>query len=210
MNINFNKMIVLGATASVFLGMGAAVVGAATNYDSKLTQSITGSVLSTDIRDNSNQVVALPSFAMSAVSASTSQQTATGTFGSASQRISVDDARGNGSSWTLALNAKTPGTGTWTSGGNTYKYNDTAANGQLTVNPTAGTITAVTGGATGVTKGTSATFSGTGAITLMSADATASKIWNGYITGIGLSQTIPAGQAVGNYTIDMTQTVTGT
>ncbi len=210
MRLNYKDLIVLGLVTSTLFGMSAVVVDAALNYDSKLTQAINGGVISTDVRDASNQVVALPSFAMTAVTASTSQQTATGTFGSASQRIAVDDARGNGSAWTLALNAKTPGTGTWTSGANNYKYNDTAANGQLTVNPVAGTITALTGGATGVTKGTSATFSGTGAITLMSADATASKIWNGYITGIGLSQTIPAGQAVGNYTIDMTQTVTGT
>lgn len=210
MKINFKKLAIFGGITIAFLGVGTAVVNAATTYDSKITQAINGSVISTDVRDGSNQVVASPTFIMTPVTASTSQQTATGTFGSATQRISVDDARGNGSAWTLALNAKTPGTGTWTSGGNTYKYNETVANGQLTVNPIPATITATTGGATGVTKGTSATFSGTGAITLMSADATAAKIWNGYITGISLSQTIPADQAVGNYTIDMVQTVTGT
>lgn len=209
MKLNLQKLILFGVATSVLFGMSAVVVDAATTYDSKLTQAINGSVISTDIRDASNQIVAAPAFAMTAVSASTSQQVATGTFGSASQRISVDDARGNGASWTLALNAKTPGTGTWVSGANNYKYNGTAAEGQLTVNPVSATITAVTGSATGVTKGTLATFSGSTPITMMSADASAAKIWNGYIIGIGLSQTIPGAQAVGSYTIDMTQTVTG-
>lgn len=210
MKVNFKKLVVFGVATNVFLGTGTVVVNAASTYDSNLTQAITAGVISTDIRNSSDQVVSSPSFAMTAVAASTSQQTATGTFGTVDQRISVDDSRGNGNSWTLALNAKTPGTGTWTSGVNSYKYNGaTAGEGQLTINPGAGTIVALIGGSAGVTKGASATFTGSSPITIMSADASAAKLWSGYITGIGLSQTIPGAQAVGTYTIDMTQTITG-
>ena len=42
----------------------------------------------------------------------------------------------------------------------------------------------------------------------MSASAGADKIWEGYITGIGLKQDIPAGQLSGTYILPMTQTVT--
>jgi hypothetical protein len=177
--------------------------------DSEITQEINEGVLSTSIRDGSGVVVGSPSFAMTAVSASTSQQTATGTFGSASQRITVDNPGGADAGWTLALNATTPGTGEWVSGSDTYEYNGaTAAAGQLTVNPAAGSLTAVVGGATGVSLGSQSTFTSTTPITILSAAAGSADIWNGYVTGIGLSQTIPPAQPIGNYTIDMTQTVT--
>lgn len=183
-------------------------VYAATTANSQLTQQINAGVLSTDVRDASNQVVASPSFGMSAVTVSTSGQTSTGTLGTSSQRLSVDNPGGANSGWTLALNATMPGTGTWTSGSNTYAYNGTSTTGQLTVDPSAGTITPVTGSATGLTKGTSAAFSGTTPITLMTAAAASDDIWNGYLTGVSLSQTIPAAQPSGAYSINMTQTVT--
>ena len=203
------RVIVLGVSAFALATLVVpAAAYAATTATSQLSQSITAGVISTDIRDASNVVVASPSFALSAVAASTSQQTSTGTFGTASQRISVDNPGGANGGWTLALNGTVPASTKWTSGGNNYLYNGTATTGQLTVNPAAGTITAVTGGATGVTKGASAAFSGTTPITLMTAANTAATIWNGYITGIGVSQTIPAAQPIGSYTLNLTQTVT--
>ena len=147
---------------------------------------------------------------MSVRTVSTSQQTSTGTFGSSTQRITVDNPGGANNGWTLAL-AATNANNKWTSGSDTYDYKGTAAQGQLTVNANAGTITATVGGATGVTKGASAAYSGANtSILIMQASASAAKIWNGYITGVTLSQTIPAAQASGNYSLDMTQTVTAT
>jgi hypothetical protein len=196
-------------TIALFGFVATSVANAATTANSTLSQAINAGVLSTDIRDAGGGILSNPTFSMSAVSVSTSQQTATGTFGSSSQRITVDNPAGANSGWTLALNATTPGTGTWTSGGNTYAYNGaTAALGQLTVNPAAGTITPVTGTSTGVTLGTSATFASSTAITLVSAAAGSDDVWNGYVTGVSLSQTIPAAKPAGTYTISMTQTVT--
>ncbi len=181
---------------------------AALTATSVLSQTINNGTASTDIRDAGGSVLSNPTITMNAATLSTSQQTSTGTFGSNSQRITVDNPGGANNGWTLSLNATVPGTGTWTSGGNTYAYNGaTAALGQLTVNPAAGTLTAVTGGSTGVTLGTSATYSGSSAITLVSASAGSADIWNGYVTGIGLSQTIPASQPAGTYTLNMTQTL---
>ena len=196
-------LVVAGAALSV-----PTLVNAATTANSKLTQTITAGVLSTDIRDAAGAVVSAPVFPMASRAVSTSQQTTTGTFGDSAQRVTVDNPGGANNGWTLAWNATTPGTGTWTGGAGTYAYNGTVATGQLTVNPAAGTITPVTGGATGVTLGTSASFTGTTPITLVTAAAASADIWNGYLTGIGLSQTIPASQPAGSYTLDMTQTVT--
>lgn len=198
------------ATAVLVVGVIPAVAFAATTADSKLTQQISPGVISTSIRDASGSVVPSPTFALGATSVSNSTQTTTGTFGSNTQRITVDNPNGstNGGAWSLALNATTPASDKWTSGSNNYLYNGTAATGQLTVNPAAGTLTSVTGGSTGITLGSAASFSGSGAITLATASTSAAAIWNGYITGIGLSQSIPASQAAGTYTLNMTQTVT--
>lgn len=204
------KNITLAAAAITTVAAVAPVAYAATTAESTLTQSITQGTISTSIRDESGGIVASPSFAMGATTVSTTAQTTTGTFGTNTQRITVDNPNGssNGGAWSLTLNATNPTTGRWTSGSNNYLYNGTAATGQLTVNPTAGTLTAVAGGASNVSLGTQASFSGVGAITLATATTDAAPIWNGYITGIGLSQSIPANTPVGNYSLNMTQTVT--
>ncbi len=206
-----HKKLHLGVFA--FFGMALLTVApmianAAPTATSELTQEISSGALSTDIRDGSGNIVASPSFAMNTATVSTSQQSVNGTFGSGSQRISVDNPGGANSGWTLALNATTPGSATWTDSSNNYAYNGVEAAGRLTVNPAAGTLTAVTGGATGVTLGSQAFFSSTTPITLITASGASADIWNGYVTGIGLTQTIPASQPAGNYTLDMTQTVT--
>lgn len=205
------KGMIAGVGVGVFAFVGIAVsasVNAATTANSTLSQAINPGVLSTDIRDAGGAVLTNPTFGMNAVSVSTTQQTATGTFGTNTQRITVDNPAGANSGWTLALNATTPGTGKWTSGANNYAYNGTAATGQLTINPASGAITPVVGTSTGVTLGSSTAFSGTSAITLVSAAAGSDDIWNGYLTGVSLNQTIPAAQAPGTYTLPMTQTIT--
>ncbi|HMR72785.1 MAG TPA: hypothetical protein PKD68_02125 [Candidatus Saccharibacteria bacterium] len=197
----------VGAALLVIASAGTPVAYAALTANSTLTQSITAGVLSTDVRNASGAVVGSPSFALAARTVSTSQQSTTGTFGDNAQRITVDNPGGANGGWTLTLNAATPGTGVWSNGTDTYAYNSTAANGQLTVNPVAGTITALSGTTSNISKGTSATFTGTTAVTLLDAAAASDDILNVYVTGIGLTQTIPANIPAGNYTISMVQTV---
>lgn len=207
MNV-LNKKILAVSALVVVAAVSAPVAHAALTADSTLSQTISNGTASTDIRDAGGSVLPTPTIAMNAVTLSTSQQNATGTFGSSSQRITVDNPGGANNGWSLALNASVPGTAVWTSGGNTYAYNGSAATGQLTVNPAAGTVTPVVGGSTGVALGTSSTFSGSTAITLVNAAAGSADIWNGYVTGIGMTQTIPANQPAGTYTLSMTQTLT--
>lgn len=201
------KLLALVA-ALVVLGVTAPVAHAALTANSTFSQTITAGTISTDFRDASNVLVGSPSFTMNAATLSTSQQTITGTFGTSSQRVSIDNPGGADNGWTLALNATTPGTGTWTSGGNTYAYNGSAAAGQLTVDPSVATLTVRSGTSTSIAKGTSSAFSGSTPITLLSAAAASDNIWNGYLTGVSLSQTIPANQVAGTYTLSMTQTLT--
>ena len=185
------------------------VANAATTANSKLSQTINPGVLSTDIRDSTNSVVNNPTFAMGATTVSSSLGSGTGVFGDNDNRIYAENPGAADNGWTLTLNVATPGTGVWSAGGGKqYKYNGTINEGRLTVNPSGGTVTPVIGAAAGITKGTSTTFSGTSPVTLMSASATASKVWAGYITNTSLAQTIPAGQAAGTYVLPMVQTIT--
>lgn len=194
---------VVGAVALV-----GATAHAATTATSKLEQVINVGTLSTDIRSSSDAVINTPTFAMGAVNVSTTAQTSTGTFGENEKRITVDNPGGANNGWTLTLNATTPGTGKWEDGAKSYSYNGTAATGQLTVNPAAGTLSSVVGASTGITLGAQTAFTGTAPVTLINAAANSDDVWRGYVTGVGLSQSIPAAQAAGTYTLPMTQTVT--
>src|SRR5690606_9554019 len=136
------------------------IANAATTATSELTQSITAGALSTDIRDESGDVVSDPAFAMDPAIVSTTMQTVDGVFGTGTQRISVDNPGGADGGWTLALNATTPGSGEWTSGSDSYPYNSSESAGRLTVDPSTGTISVVIGDSTGVSLGSSASFSG--------------------------------------------------
>lgn len=133
----------------------------------------------------------------------------TGTLGTNDQRLSVDNPGGANNGFTFTLNATNPGTSQWSNGTNTYSYNNTPANGQLTIDPSTSTWTARVGTTTSISKGVQASFTGPTAITLATSSSALEDIWNGYVTGIGLSQTIPANTPAGNYTIQMTQTVAG-
>jgi hypothetical protein len=178
-----------------------------------VTQQINGGSLSAAILDANRATVASPSFGMTAAGYSFDCQTVTGTLGSSSQRLYVINPSGttSGQSWNLSFAA----TGPWTSGGNTYAYNQAAGSGctsgQLTVNPAAGTVTAdcsssACTGAT-ITKGSSTAMTGSTAVTVLSAPV-GTMIWRGYITGVGLSQQIPAEQPAGNYSLPVTLTAT--
>lgn len=203
------KLLVPGALALVLVSVPAA--HAALTASSTFSQTIGAGTASTDIRDGSNSVLSNPTITMNSAAFSTTQQTSTGTFGSSTQRITVDNPNAATTSWTLALNASVPGTSKWTSGGNTYNYNGTAATGQLTVSTGGATYTVgAAGTATGISVGAGGAFSGTTAVTLATANVTGNTVTNGYFTGFGLSQTIPAQQPTGTYTLPMVQTLTVT
>ncbi|TXG76236.1 hypothetical protein E6Q11_05030 [Candidatus Dojkabacteria bacterium] len=202
--------------------IGGGAVFAASNSD--FTQIINAGVLSTDIVDNSGNTVANPSVPMTTQNFSFNCQTSTSVnpFGTNTQRIyaSNPDAADNG--WTLTVAAASPTT-LWQNTGNTqnYDFNDVngctdgadgdSRGGQLTINPATGTITPDCSGCnnTGITTGTSAGFveGTTNSITLINAASNSQDIWRGYLTGVGVSQAIPAQQAADSYTLNLVVTI---
>lgn len=193
-------------------------VGATYNYPLS-----TPSSLNTNIVNASGFPVPNPSVSMVGVAISNTCQVATGVFGTNGQRIRVENNTAN-RRWTLSL-APTDGvTANWSSETATYDFNDPAGSpagcgdggdadtiaGQLTVNPNAGTIVGKSGcSTTHISKGSSGAFNqgSTDAITLMSSSILAPTNCYWDLLDVELSQRIPAYQAGGRYTINMTVTV---
>lgn len=182
--------------------------------------------LSVDIVNASGVSVGSPSVGLSATASSVDCATTTGTLGSSAERIRVSNTTAV-PQWTVAIAATAGATSTWTSGGNTFDFNDgsgapagcadggdaDAQAGRMTLNASAGTSTPQSGcNNTGVTLGSSSSFAQgtTDSITLISASPSAGTNCYWDLTGVSVSQTVPAAQAAGTYTINLTLTVTAT
>jgi hypothetical protein len=166
-----------------------------------------GSLVS-DIVDGSGNPIASPSISFSSGLYTWNTQQSTGTLGIAVQKIRVSNTTGT-PSWTISL-AATNNTNRWTSGGNTYDFNDSAANGRMNVDPSVSTITPQSGcNNTGLTKGTSTYFAqGTqDSVNLVIAGGSAGTNCYWDITGVNMTQDVPATQVVGSYALDMTLTI---
>jgi hypothetical protein len=179
--------------------------------------------LSVDIVDASGVTVASPSLAMSSITASGVCQTSTGTLGVSAQKIRVSNTTVT-PGWSLSIAATAGATGSWSSGGSTYDFNDPSGSpagcadggdadtlsGQLSVDPSVSTITPQSGcTTTGLTKGTSSAFNQgvTNSVTLVNASASTgtSCFWD--VTGVSLSQKVPNLQPNGAYSLPMTVTI---
>ena len=176
----------------------------------QLSQAINAGTLSVDVVDGSGNPVASPAVTFGAVSFSFGQQSASGTLGTSSQKIRLSNGRSSPSvAWTVALAASAP-SALWTSGSDTYDFNDaSAANGTMTVDASVGTITPTNSYASaGLSLGSSNTFlQGTrDSITILSATTGASQPGRWDLAGVSLSNTIPATQVPGTYTLTMTLT----
>lgn len=208
---------VAAVTLSFILAFGS-VTQAIAATTSNFTQTITAGTLTADIVDDSYVTVGSPSVTMTSTAFSFSCQTATGTFGSNTQRLYVSNPDGADNGWTLSVAASAT-TDVWDSAGTDFDFNDPTSSGctdgadadslggQMTVDPSTGTITqgSSANGTTGVSLGSSDAFEEgtTDSVTLMSSDGTI-DIGDWYLTGVGISQTIPAEQpAASDYNIDM-------
>lgn len=146
------------------------------------------------------------------------------TLGTSSQKIRINnDLVTNG--WNVSMAATGGPTALWTSGSNTYDFNDPSGSpggcgdggdadsvaGQLRVNPTTQTVTPKAGcTTTGLSTGADAKFSQgvTDSITLSAATGSSGRFCYWDITNIPLEQRIPPATSAGSYTIDMTVTMT--
>lgn len=186
----------------------------------QLSQVINAGTLDVGIVDTNGDPVASPAVAFAAKTFSFDYQTSTATLGAASEKIRVSNPTTT-ATWSLTIAATSGITTVWTDGGsNTYDFNDSTAlavdgadtdsvGGQLSIDPTAGTIALISPyTTTGVSKGSSSAFEEgvTNSITVLSADGTANAPGRWDYTGASLSQTLPGGQANASYTLDMTLT----
>ena len=179
--------------------------------------------LSVDVVDASGVTVASPSLSMSATAASGLCQTTTGTLGVTAQKIRVNNTTLT-PGWSLSIAATAGAAGSWSSGGATYDFNDPSGGtagcadgadadtlpGQLSVDPSASTITPQSGCATtGLTKGTASAFSQAVADSITLANASVSAATNCFwdIASISLSQKVPELQPSGSYNLLMTVTI---
>jgi hypothetical protein len=180
--------------------------------------------LGADIVDSSGCSVSNPSVAMNANSLGFDCGTATGTLGASSQKVRITNTTGD-PGWSLTIAATSGENTLWDSGSNDYDFNDSSGSppgcsdgldadsgeaGQLSLDPSGGTITPKSGcSASGLSLGSSASFAQgvLNSITLATASGeNATCFWD--LTGIGLSQKVPAEQPSGTYTLNMTVTVT--
>lgn len=218
--------LLIGGLFAILLGILLTVylyVNASPNI--QLSQTINAGTLATDVLDASRVSVANPTATFGAATFSFDCQTTTGTLGSGSQRLYVMNPSAAANGWTLTIAATSGATSNWTDGSSgTYDFNDSGGSGctdggdadslagQLTVNANAGTLTADCASCvtTNISKGTSTPFvqASTDSITLLTAASNSDDIGRWYLTGVGLSQTVPAEQPPATYTISLTITVT--
>jgi len=205
------KKIALLSLAVIF-AISAQVMAAP---QSTLNQTINTGVLAIDVVDAAGASVAAPSVTFGATTFDFSTQDTTGTLGIASEKIRVSNGTNN-KIWTAAI-AGNATTDTWNDSVNgwDYDFNDSSGytdgadadsfGGQLTVDPSSGTIVApdTRCNTTGLSAGASTAFDEgtTDSVDLMSADATARNFCRWDLTGVGLSQGVPAGQEAGSYTV---------
>lgn len=169
--------------------------------------------LTIGIVDAGGAPVASPSFAMAAQTTQYVCQTSTGTLGTSTQRLRIKNTTLN-AAWSLSIAATAGATARWTSGGNTYHYNNAAGagctDGQLTLNIAGATLTPQSGcTTTGLTLGGNQAFSdpSLNTISLLSASSAANLNCYWDLTNIGLSQEIPAERPAGTYSLNLTATV---
>jgi len=230
----FAKATFLGKQTSFWVMLivvvfSAATVFAANNTD--LNQNINAGTLVTDIRDASRVTVASPAVAFSAATFSfdclSGGSRPSGTFGTNTERIYVDNPDGADNGWNLTLAATGGATDDWNDGGsNVYDFNDPGGApagcgdggdtdsdiGQLSVDPSVGTLNTDCGSCatSNITLGSSSAYDEgtTDSVTLLSAAAASDDIGRWYLTDVDMDQTIPAEQPATSYTLNMTLTVT--
>ncbi|MFH0873887.1 MAG: hypothetical protein V1846_03585 [Candidatus Komeilibacteria bacterium] len=183
-----------------------------------LSQTINAGTLAVAIVDADGATVGSPSVTFGAMTYSFSAATTTGTLGASAQRIRVSNPTAT-AAWTVALAATSGATATWSDGGsNTMDFNDPGYSqdgddddtkgGRLAVDPSGGSLSGVSGCSTdNVSLGSSSAFNEgpTNSITIFSSTTAATYCrWD--LTGVALTQSVPASQPPATYTLGLTLT----
>jgi hypothetical protein len=191
--------------ATLFAVGVASTAFAATDTD--LSISVVQGAQTLDIVDAAGAPVTDPGVAMSEIVFDFIDQTSAGTLGITDEKIRVYNPTAT-QAWTASMAATDGNTATWTGGSEIMDFND-AADAQLTINPSTGTITSQHTGIANVALGSQSSFDEgtTDSITLFSA-STEAVPYNYYdLQGVSVSQLVPANQPVETYTLNLTLTL---
>lgn len=205
------------ATISVTNGLAA---------DFAFSRYITPATLGVDMIDANGGSVGSPSIVFPATTTSFSCLTNNATLGSGAQKIRVSNGTAN-ELWTLSIAATGGVLSNWTNGSTgQYDFNDAtgapagcsdgadadALPGQLSIDGSGSTVAVplYDCDASGVSKGSLAAFSeGTlDSLTIATTSSAAINNCDYDITGVALSQQVPAERPAGNYSLNLTLTVT--
>ncbi|MFA6529143.1 MAG: hypothetical protein WCT46_06430 [Candidatus Gracilibacteria bacterium] len=191
-----------------------------------LSQTISDGVQSVDFVDASGGSVASPGVSFGAMTFDFDYQTANGTLGTEAQKIRIANPTSD-STWSVVVAATGGPTSTWSDGLHLYDYNDSytdggddtdsdSVGGRLSINPSVATMVGLPdestcSATTGITKGSSSSFQEIGgvvnSITLVTGGASATPYCAWDMTGIDVSQVIPARQDAGTYGMGFTITL---
>ena len=197
---------------SALIALG--VFGTSTAYAAltpQFNQTIEAGVFSGDIVDDEFATVESPAVAMEAVTFSYECQPATGTLGTETEQIYINNPNAAFNGWTVSIAANAT-TAVW-DGVTDFDFNDPTTSGcadgtdtdalagQMTVDASEATLSygqdVDTDIVTGLTKGSSTAFNEgtTNSVTLLTASDASDDIGDWTLQGVSLSQTIPAEQA---------------
>jgi len=206
---NLKRSLSVLLIVQLFFSFILAQLALADTTTTTLNQTINAGTLAIDIVDGAGDSVGSPSVAFGAVAFSFDAQDGSGTLGTASEKIRLSNPTAT-AAWNVYMSATGGEATVWTTGTYDYPYNAaTADEGQLTVDPTTGAIAPIGGDctSTGISLGTSGTFvSGTTPSIDLMTSATGGIGCRWDLTGVSLTQRIPAGQQAGSYSIGMTVT----
>jgi len=197
-------------------------LGNSNAYTTKIcATAATGGSLTINIVDGNDNSVNEPSIAFTTKTMFFDYQTSNGTFGNSNEKIRISNTTA-GAQWTLTIAATDNSAALWSASTPKFDFNDSTANagdgndadtygGQMSFIPNSATITPQSGcNTTGLSLGLSGAFSEgvDDSLTLLTAGSTAGTNCYWDLTGIPVSQSIPAEQTPGNYSINMTLTIT--
>ncbi len=224
---SLNKYIKLLTVAGIttFVGLSVFVGSVVASSTSNFNQVINPGTLLVDIVDGAYASVVNPAVTFPAYTFNFACSSSVATFGTVTETIYVQnpDAADNG--WVVSFAATGSPTATWTGTSGSYDFNDVTNSGcddggdtdtvagRMTVDPSTATINVgncASCTTTGVTAGSSAAFNEgvLDSVTILNASAGSNDIADFVMTGITITQTIPAEQPAGNdYEIDMTLSI---
>ena len=168
----------------------------------------TGSLDIRFVNNTTNATITNPTidFTSTAMQSSVARTTASLTEAATGTRhLEIKNTLPNG--WSVTLSATAGSNARWSSGTDDYAFNDTEANGRLSVlfDNTVITRTSGSTACASATKGQNGVFTATNTVKIASAGGGAADCTY-RIADIGLQQTIPVYQKPGSYTLPMTLT----